>query len=199
MPILGIFLRYRKAQDECHPTSPSPTPRNSHGIGHALHRSPAAGFRDGAVKPARRKVAGALALGAIGSTAVAAKTPEATRRRYAALGAPAGPYAHGVRHGDLLFLSGLTAYGTPAQKGDIAAQADAILARIAAVAAEEGRDLGSLVKVTIFVTDLTHIDALRERLQAHYGNALPASSLIRVAGLFHPDLAIEIEAILALA
>lgn len=121
------------------------------------------------------------------------------RRSYRSLAAPLGPYAHAVRHGDLLFVSGLTAFGTPAQHGSVVQQAEAILDRLAAVAHEEDRDLRSLVKVTIFVTELEDVGALRDVLARHYGGTHPASSLVRVAGLVQADLKIEIEAILSLA
>jgi len=119
------------------------------------------------------------------------------RKNYACLGAPVGPYVHGVRHGGLLFLSGLTAYGTAAQTRGLSEQADAIFEQISLVAAEEGTSLASLVKVTIFVTGFYGVDELRKVLLRRYGADLPASSLVQVSALFSPDLHVEIEAILA--
>lgn len=80
----------------------------------------------------------------------------------------------------------------------IAAQAEAIFAQIHTIAAEEGITLQSLIKVTIFITSFDEIDALRKVLFHHFGDHLPASSLVEVSRLFSPDLHIEIEATLAL-
>lgn len=120
------------------------------------------------------------------------------RKNYAALGAPVGPYVHAVKHGGLLFLSGLTAYGTAAQSRGLSEQADATFEQIAIVAAEEGTTLASLVKVTMFVTGFYGVDELRKVLFRRYGAELPASSLVQVSALFSPDLHVEIEAILAI-
>ena len=58
--------------------------------------------------------------------------------------------------------------------------------------------LSSLIKVTVFVTSLEDIEQLRIVLFSHFGEHLPASSLVQVTQLFSADLNIEIEAILAL-
>ncbi|MEY4549985.1 MAG: hypothetical protein RL685_6180 [Pseudomonadota bacterium] len=120
------------------------------------------------------------------------------RKNYTELGEPVGPYVHAVHCNGLLFLSGVTAFGTPAAQGDIGQQARACFAQIARIAAAEGTTLSSLVKVTLFVTSFQDIRALRAALFETYGAELPASSLVRVAGLFAPELSIEVEGILAL-
>ncbi|WP_437536785.1 RidA family protein [Sorangium sp. So ce726] len=121
------------------------------------------------------------------------------RKNYPALGDPVGPYVHAVEHNGFLFLSGLTAFGSPAQKGSVSEQAEAIFSQIASIARAEQVGLDAIAKVTIFVTSLDDIVALRETLFRIYGTALPASSLVRVAGLFSPDLKIEVEAVLAVS
>jgi 2-iminobutanoate/2-iminopropanoate deaminase len=121
------------------------------------------------------------------------------RKNYPALGDPVGPYVHAVEHHGFLFLSGLTAFGSPAQKGSVSEQAEAIFSQIASIARAERVGLDAIAKVTIFVTSLDDIGALRETLLRIYGTALPASSLVRVAGLFSPDLKIEVEAVLAVS
>ncbi len=121
------------------------------------------------------------------------------RKNYPQLDQPVGPYVHAVKYNGLLFLSGLTAFNTPAQQKDIAAQAEAIFAQIATIARAEQTGLEALLKVTVFVTSLAGIDRLREQMFKTYGTHLPASSLVQVAQLFSPDLQIEVEAILAVA
>ncbi|MGH0004148.1 RidA family protein [Pseudovibrio ascidiaceicola] len=52
--------------------------------------------------------------------------------------------------------------------------------------------------MTIFVTDLSALGELRSVLVDVYGDHRPASSLVEVQKLFHPDLKNEIEATLTL-
>ncbi|MGJ0479835.1 RidA family protein [Pantoea agglomerans] len=120
------------------------------------------------------------------------------RKNYPKLGEVKAPYVHAVKHGETLYVSGLTAFGTAAQQGNIAEQADVIFEQLKSVAAAENTSLAALLKVTIFITSFTEISALREVLYRHYGEHLPASSLVQVSGLFSADLRIEIEAIFAL-
>lgn len=120
------------------------------------------------------------------------------RKNYPQLGQVTAPYVHAVKHGNTLYVSGLTAFGTSAQKGSIAEQAEAIFSQLHQITAAEGISLASLLKVTLFVTSLDDIDSLRNVLFHHFGQHLPASSLVEVSGLFSPDLSIEIETIFAL-
>lgn len=115
------------------------------------------------------------------------------------LGPPLGPYVHSVTHQNTLYTSGLTAYGTEAQQGTICEQAEAIFTQLELIAEQQGTSIVNLVKVTIFVTDLTDIEMLRKFLFEYYGDNLPASSLVKVDALFAADLRIEIEATVALA
>ncbi|MGV6478187.1 RidA family protein [Pantoea agglomerans] len=120
------------------------------------------------------------------------------RKNYPQLGEVKAPYVHAVKHGATLYVAGLTAFGTAAQQGDMAEQAESIFDQLRAIAAAEHTSLASLLKVTIFITSFTEITALREVLYRNYGEHLPASSLVQVSGLFSADLRIEIEAIFAL-
>lgn len=121
------------------------------------------------------------------------------RKIYPMLGDVSGPYVHAVRHHDTLYLSGLTAYGTPAQGRAIGAQAREIFRQISAIATAEQVSLAALIKVTIFVTDIGNLADLRSALFDCYGAGLPASSLVEVSRLFADEIDIEIEAVLALA
>jgi 2-iminobutanoate/2-iminopropanoate deaminase len=121
--------------------------------------------------------------------------PMIQRSNYAGLTAPAGPYSTAVRHNDSLYLSGMTAFGTDAQGQGLAREAEAIMGQIKQVARAESLTLQNLVKVTIYVTTLDDLDGLRKVLTRHYEGAFPASSLVRVAGLFSPEVSVEMEAL----
>lgn len=120
------------------------------------------------------------------------------RTNYPFLSEPAGPYSLSIRHNDTLYLSGMTAFGTAAQGKKMAQQADAIFKQIKQITDAEGISISNLIKVTVFVTAMDDIGALRETLVKHYNGNFPASSLLQVAGLFSPEVNIEIEAIFAL-
>ncbi|PQL00927.1 enamine deaminase RidA [Pantoea ananatis] len=123
---------------------------------------------------------------------------ELVRKNYPELGEVKAPYVHSVRHSNTLYVSGLTAFGTPAQQAGIAEQAEEIFSQIRKVASAEDTDFSSLIKVTIFITSFNEIDELRKVLYRNYGDHLPASSLVEVSRLFSSDLKIEIEAVFSL-
>lgn len=120
------------------------------------------------------------------------------RTNYAKLPTPGGPYVHAVRHADTLYVSGLTAFASEAQGQTAEHQARAILEQLATIAAVEGTNLKSLIKITVFLTDMADLAVIRDVLFDYLDGALPASSLVAVSALFSPDLNVEIEAILAL-
>lgn len=120
------------------------------------------------------------------------------RKNYDALPAAVGPYSHAVKHGNTLYLSGFTAFGTPAQGKSLDEQAHAIFEQIKAVAHAEGTDMQSLIKVTTFITDFSQAKELRNILIQHYDGNLPASTLVQISKLFSPELNIEIEAVFGL-
>ncbi|WP_449555162.1 RidA family protein [Lelliottia amnigena] len=120
------------------------------------------------------------------------------RKNYPELGEIKAPYVHSVKHGQTLYISGLTAFGTPAQHKGIAEQAEEIFSQLRKIVSAEGADFSALLKVTIFITSFDEIEALRNVLYRNYGDHLPASSLVEVSRLFSPDLSIEIEAIFGL-
>jgi len=119
------------------------------------------------------------------------------RNNYSTLGDPVGPYVHSVRHGNTLYLSVLTAFGSHAQADTIESQTSVIFEKIQEIASIEGSSLENLIKITAFVTDLSRMEALRDTLFDIYSQHLPASSLVQVTRLFSDDLKIEIEAIIA--
>ena len=120
------------------------------------------------------------------------------RKNYTCLDEPVGPYVHAVSYNGLLFLSGITAFNTPAAMQDLPAQAEAVFTQLKAILKAEDTGFDSLLKVTIFITEFEAVDRLRDILFKTYQHSLPASALIQVKGLFSPDLKIEVEAIAAL-
>ena len=122
------------------------------------------------------------------------------RKNYGDLPPTRAPHYQSVRVGNLLFLSGATAKDTEAEFGDMAAQTDVILKRMQLIVEAEGGSLQNVVKITSFVTEISsEAGAATHRVREKYfGQNLPASTRVQVAGLVDPNLKIEIEAIAVL-
>ncbi|MFQ6029908.1 MAG: RidA family protein [Dehalococcoidia bacterium] len=123
-----------------------------------------------------------------------------TRKNYPELPAPGAPHYQSLRVGNMLFLSGATARDTEAEYGDMAAQTEVILKRMQLILEAEGGTLANVVKITSFVTEITKEAgaATHEVRMRYFGENLPASTRVQVAGLVEPHLKIEIEAIAVL-
>ncbi len=121
-----------------------------------------------------------------------------SRKNYEGVPTPFGAFCHAVRVDNMLYLSGFTALGTPAEKKDIIAQTESALDQIKAVLEAEGGSLKDVVKVTVYVTEMDRLMDIHKARFSYFGDALPASTLVRVAGLVRPELKIEIEAVAAL-
>jgi enamine deaminase RidA (YjgF/YER057c/UK114 family) len=79
--------------------------------------------------------------------------------------------------------------------GDEYAQARMIFAKIKALLEAAGGAMADVVKVTIFVTDITQREKVwRARREVFTGN-FPASTLVEVAALAEPSVKVEIEAV----
>ncbi|HEY6073625.1 MAG TPA: RidA family protein [Anaerolineales bacterium] len=97
-----------------------------------------------------------------------------------------------------LYLSGQVAYdekGGPAHPGDFAAQARAVFRAVKAQVEAGGGTLANVVKLTTYLTDIRHRADLVPVREEFFGKKLPASTLVGVAALAHPDWLIEVEAI----
>jgi enamine deaminase RidA (YjgF/YER057c/UK114 family) len=123
-----------------------------------------------------------------------------------ALSRPTG-YSHVavVTSGRQVHVSGqvaLDASGAVVGKGDLAAQTEQVYANLAAALAAAGASLGDVFKVVIYVVGLTAERAATVRTvrSKHLGDGpYPASTMVGVTALVHPDLLLEIEVIAAIA
>lgn len=114
-----------------------------------------------------------------------------------ALPRPAGHYAHAVRSGELIFVSGLLPVapdgrmladaGFDEQVRQLLANLDAVLA-----AAATARD--ALVHVRVYLTDLARWGRFNELYAAWIGEHRPARCVVPVPALHHGVL-LEIEAV----
>jgi enamine deaminase RidA (YjgF/YER057c/UK114 family) len=108
-----------------------------------------------------------------------------------------GGYSRAVAVGDGCWVAGTTDAGPDGRSqhpGDIAAQARATFAIIAAALEEAGFTLGDVVRTRMFVTDMsrwTEVIAVHGEV---FGEIRPAATMVEVSALIDPTLLIEIEA-----
>jgi enamine deaminase RidA (YjgF/YER057c/UK114 family) len=101
----------------------------------------------------------------------------------------------------ILFLSGQVAYtadGGVAYRGDFKAQARGAFEAIKALLESQGGTMANVVKITTFVTDMRYRADLAPLREEFLGKKGPASTLVEISALAHPDWMIEIEAIAVL-
>ena len=117
---------------------------------------------------------------------------------------PIGLYSQAVRveTGDaaLLFISGqvaIDAAGNLVGKGDVAAQTDQIFKNLAAILAANGATFADVVKMNTFLVDIAARPVIADVRGRYLTGETPASTLVAVTALAHPDYLIEIEAVAA--
>ena len=116
-----------------------------------------------------------------------------------ALSKPTG-YTHviEVNRGRTVYIAGQVSFdrsGSLVGKGDFAAQTGQVMENVKAALAAVGATFDNVVKINTYVTDMSQLPVLREIRSRYYGANPPASTLVQVVALAHPDLMIEVEAI----
>jgi enamine deaminase RidA (YjgF/YER057c/UK114 family) len=98
----------------------------------------------------------------------------------------------------VLFLSGQVAYdkdGSPKHAGDFRAQAREVFRCLKALVETAGGRMDSIVKLNTYLTDIRYRADLVPIREEFFGKKGPASTLVQVSALAHPDWLIEVEAI----
>lgn len=114
---------------------------------------------------------------------------------------PIGHFSHAVSQGGFLYISGLVAtdaQGALVGLGNITEQAEQVYRNIKATLNHVGLDYGDLLKITTYLTSIDDRQKVDQVRRAAFGKTRPASTLIGVNELAHPNILIEIEAIAAL-
>ncbi|HEX5073855.1 MAG TPA: RidA family protein [Gemmatimonadaceae bacterium] len=100
--------------------------------------------------------------------------------------------------GSLIVIAGQVALDKQGQVvglGDFASQATQVFRNLIAALDAAGANPRHLVKLTTFVTDLSHLPAFRQvRDQFLDAEHPPASTLLQVSRLFRPEFLLEVEA-----
>ena len=114
-------------------------------------------------------------------------------------GAPAaaGPYSQAIRAGDLVFTAGqlgLDPSSGEFTSDDVAGQAERALANLAAILDAAGSGLDQLVKVTVYLADISDWPAVNEVYARVIPEPFPARSAFAVRDL-PKGARVEIEAV----
>jgi 2-iminobutanoate/2-iminopropanoate deaminase len=110
-------------------------------------------------------------------------------------------YSQGIKVSQaqtILFLSGQVAYtadGGVACRGDFKGQARGAYAAIKALVESQGGTIANVVKITTYLTDMSHRAELAPIREEFFGKKGPASTMVQISALAYPDWMIEIEAI----
>lgn len=119
----------------------------------------------------------------------------------AAAAAPAavGPYSQAIRHGDLIFCSGVLPLDPASGElvdGSLAAEAEQCLRNIAAVCDAAGTGLERTLRTTVFTTDLEGFAEINAAYEGFFHSAPPARAAVGVVAL-PKGARVEIDAIVA--
>ena len=111
-----------------------------------------------------------------------------------------GPYSQAIRSGNLVFLSGQTPLD-PATgvlvEGDISVQARRAFDNIKAVCEAAGGSMDDIVRVGLYLTDLSQFTAVNAVMAEYFQTPYPARSTIEVSALPR-DAEFEVDAVLVL-
>ena len=109
-----------------------------------------------------------------------------------------GTYSQAIRVGDLVYLSGqipLDPETGDLIDGDVSQQIEQVFKNLKAVAEAAGTSLKNAVKITVYLTDLSHFATVNEIMAAHFDEPYPARAALGVAALPR-GAAVEADAIL---
>jgi len=108
-----------------------------------------------------------------------------------------GPYSQAIVAGNLVFTAGqIPLEPTTMQMvpGDVAAQTARVMENIQAVLEAAGASLQTVVRTTVFLTDMNDFNAMNEVYGRYFGDHKPARSTVQVAKL-PKDARVEIDTV----
>jgi len=111
-----------------------------------------------------------------------------------------GTYSQAVKAGSTVYLSGqipLIPETMEMVEGDIKQQIHRVFQNLQAVANAAGGDLADVVKLNIFLTDLSNFPQVNEVMAEYFQQPYPARAAIGVAAL-PKDAGVEMDAVLVL-
>lgn len=108
---------------------------------------------------------------------------------------PPGQFTHVAKKGKFVYISGQTAV-PEADRGnlDAGAQAERVFGYLKQAIEAAGGDMSDIIKITIFLTDLSQFPSILEWRPKFFDQPYPAATCIVVASMVRRDMIMEIEA-----
>ena len=108
-----------------------------------------------------------------------------------------GPYSQAIVAGNLVFTAGQIPLEPATMQmvpDDVAAQTARVMENIQAVLEAAGASLQTVVRTTVFLTDMNDFNAMNEVYGRYFGDHKPARSTVQVARLPR-DARVEIDTV----
>ena len=124
------------------------------------------------------------------------KKPISTNKAPAAI----GPYSQAIQWGDVVFISGQVAFIPSTgelNNNTFESEVNQVIDNLDAICKEAGGSLDNILKLSIFLTDLSNFDAVNDLMKQRFSEPFPARSTIEVSRL-PKDVNIEMDAILSI-
>jgi len=124
------------------------------------------------------------------------KKPISTNKAPAAI----GPYSQAIQWGDVVFISGQVAFipgSGELNNNTFEDEVNQVIDNLDAICKEAGGGLDNILKLSIFLTDLSNFDAVNSLMKERFSEPFPARSTIEVSRLLK-DVNIEMDAILSI-
>ena len=124
------------------------------------------------------------------------KKPISTNKAPAAI----GPYSQAIQWGDVVFISGQVAFipgSGELNNNTFEDEVSQVIDNLDAICKEAGGGLDNILKLSIFLTDLSNFDAVNNLMKERFSEPFPARSTIEVSRL-PKDVNIEMDAILSI-
>ena len=124
------------------------------------------------------------------------KKPIFTNKAPAAI----GPYSQAVQWGDVVFISGqitLDPENGQLNNATFEDETNQVLDNLEAICQEAGGTLDHILKLTIYLTDLSKFDVVNSIMAARFSEPFPARATLEISKL-PKEVSIEIDAILSI-
>ncbi|WP_371158019.1 RidA family protein [Jannaschia sp. 2305UL9-9] len=107
-----------------------------------------------------------------------------------------GLFSNAVLRDGILYVSGMHAGGAGPVPADMLEQARTALRRVVALVEAAGGTAGDVVRITVYVTDMSQKAAVAQARREVFAQApLPAATMVAVTAFVAPDLLVEVDAV----
>jgi reactive intermediate/imine deaminase len=111
-----------------------------------------------------------------------------------------GPYSQAIQWGDVVFISGqIPLIPATGELNNVTFEDETnqVFDNLEAICNEIGGTLNSILKLTIFLTDLSKVDTVNKIMESRFSEPFPARATVEISKL-PQEVNIEIDAILSI-